>query len=254
VLRSLEELKGYTLLATDGEIGRTKDFLFDDRAWTVRYLLADTGKWLPGRKVLIYPVFLDEPDADSKRLPVELTRKTIEESPALSTRAPVSRQKERELLAYYRLQPYWIGPHLWGPHPTPTVPPPAGRTDEPKIEATASEEESSQHLRSTDEVTGYHVAASDGDIGHVEDLIADTGTWTIRWLVVDTRNWLPGRKVLVAPAWAESVSWTERKLEVDLTTEQVKNSPEFDPSMPINIHPEYEDRLYDYYGRPQPPH
>lgn len=252
MLRSLEELEGYTLLATDGELGRIKDFLFDDRGWTVRYLVADTGKWLPGRKVLIYPVFVDEPDTDSKRLPVGLTRKTIEESPALATRAPVSRQKERELLAYYRLQPYWIGPHLWGPHPTPVIPAP-DREARAETEAPPAEEASREHLRSTHEVCGYHVAASDREIGHVQDFIADTATWTIRWIVIDTRNWLPGRKVLVSPAWADSVQWSERQLRVDLTAEQVENSPEFDPATPINIDPEYENRLYDYYGRHQPP-
>jgi hypothetical protein len=111
------------------------------------------------------------------------------------------------------------------------------------------EQESDPHLRSTREVIGYHIQARDGEIGHVEDLIVEDEIWFIRYLVIDTRNWLPGRKVLVAPAWAEQVNWVERRVYLDLSRETVKNSPEFDPSMPVNR--EYEVRLYDYYGRPK---
>jgi hypothetical protein len=99
-------------------------------------------------------------------------------------------------------------------------------------------------------VIGYHVQAKDGMTGHVEDLIADDESWSIRYLVVDTHNWLPGRKVLVDPSWADQVEWAERKVYVDMTREMVNNSPEFDPSAPVNR--EYEVRLYDFYGRPEP--
>jgi hypothetical protein len=252
MLRSLDELTGYALLATDGEIGRAKDFLFDDRAWVVRYLVADTGKWLPRRKVLISPVYLNEPDASDHRLPVDLTRSTIEASPALDEHAPVSRRKELEFYSYYQIPPYWIGPRAWGVYSTLDALRAANVTDE---NATGREgsppADSEEHLRSVNEVEGYHIAASDDDVGHVEDFIVDTSDWAIRWLVVDTRNWLPGRKVLLAPSWAESVSWDDRKLVVSLTTEQIENSPKFDPSMPINS--DDEAKLYDYYGRPQDP-
>jgi hypothetical protein len=123
------------------------------------------------------------------------------------------------------------------------------------IARTATEQEekeerhSDPHLRSTREVIGYHIQARDGEIGHVDDLIVDDELWYLRYLVIDTRNWLPGRKVLVAPAWAEQVSWIERKVYIDLKRETIKNSPEFDPSMPVNR--EYEVQLYDYYGRPR---
>lgn len=110
-------------------------------------------------------------------------------------------------------------------------------------------EEADPHLRSTREVIGYHIQANDGGIGHVDDFIAGGEDWVIRYMIVDTRNWLPGRKVLVAPTWVKRVDWAKRDVYVDLSRETIENSPEFDPSAPVNR--EYELRLYDYYGRPR---
>ena len=105
-------------------------------------------------------------------------------------------------------------------------------------------------MRSADRIIGrYRVDAKDGKIGHVADLIVDSEAWDICYMVVDTRDWLPGKKVLVAPAWVDRVSWEGSMVAVDLTREQVENSPEYDPSQPVNR--EYEARLYDYYGRPR---
>ena len=59
------------------------------------------------------------------------------------------------------------------------------------------------HSRSTCEVAGYRIHAEDGEIGHVEDFMIDDETWAIRYLIVDTRNWWPGKKVLVSPQWIE---------------------------------------------------
>lgn len=248
MLRSLDEIKkGYALLATDGEIGRAKDFLFDDHSWTVRYLVADTGKWLPRRKVLLSPIFFDEPDWESQQIPVVLTKQMIENSPVLDEHAPVSRQAELEYYRYYSYAPYWIGTGPWGLYPTPAGYRAAATGADPELVSRTSRE-GDANLRSVSEVIGYHIAALDGEVGHVEDFVAETSTWAIRWLVVDTRNWLPGRRVLIAPAWAQSVSWSERKLEVALTREQIENSPPFDPSEPINAG--LETQLYDYYGRP----
>jgi sporulation protein YlmC with PRC-barrel domain len=104
------------------------------------------------------------------------------------------------------------------------------------------------HLRSAEEVTGYHICGSDGEIGHVADFIVDDETWAIRYLVVDTSNWWFGKKVLVAPGWAYSISFAKSLVYVNLTKEQIKNSPAWNPEALVNR--EYEERLYDYYGRP----
>jgi hypothetical protein len=247
MLRSLNEMINYQLSATNGEIGKCKDFLFDDEHWTIRYMVADTGRWLLGRKVLISPISIGEPDWRYQRFPVNLTKEQIENSPALDEHAPVSRQYERKYNNYYYWPYYWGGEYAWGPGPYPP-PTPAFRMAEPVKDLEDEENPEENHLRSVKEVDGYHIQASDGDIGHVEDYIVQDKTWTIRYMVVDTRNWLPGRKVLVAPKWIESVDWVNRKVEVNLSTKEIKNSPEYDPSLPVNR--EYETRLYDFYGRP----
>jgi len=245
-LRSVDQLRNYVLEAEDGEIGRCKDFLFDDIYWTVRYMVADTGKWLPGRKVLVSPIALGEPDWASRRLQVKLTTEQIEKGPPLDADAPVSRQYEQKWFEYYGWPYYWSGGGLWGAAPYPSA------LYLKRLEKVAEEgiEPEETHLRSVKEVTGYQIQASDGDIGHVEDFIVDDQLWLLRYLVVDTRNFLPGgRKVLVPPAWVTSVDWVGRSVSVDLTVEGVKNSPEYDPSEPINR--QYERRFYDYHGRPR---
>jgi len=246
MLRSAKDLNGYVLKATDDEIGRCKDFLFDDEEWTVRYMVADTGKWLPGRKVLISPISLGEPDWTSRVFPITLNKEQVENAPSLSEDAPVSRQYEARWFKYYRYPYYWGGDGLWGPG----VEPAGLAAGERGFAETVEEEDlGDSHLRSVDEVAGYHIQATDGEIGHVEDFILDDLNWTLRYVVVDTRNWLPGRKVLVAPVWVDSVDWAKEKAIVDLTREDVKNSPEYDPAAPVNR--EYEARLYDFYGRPK---
>ena len=76
---------------------------------------------------------------------------------------------------------------------------------------------------------GYYVAATDGDLGHVADLLIDDASWTIRHLVVDTRNWLPGRKVLIGPDRLRSVDWIERTIALDLSRREIEASPAYDP-------------------------
>ena len=246
MLRSVKELYNYVLEVEDGEIGRCKDFLFDDEHWTIRYMVADTGKWLPGKKVLVSPISLGEPDWGSRLFPVRLTKKRIEDAPGLDEDAPVSREYEMKWLDHYGWSYYWFGGGLWGFGANPTGLYVKG--EKQRITDDDKEPEKS-HLRSSIEVTGYHIQATDDEIGHVEDFIFYDETWTIRYMVVDTRNWLPGRKVLVTPDWIDSVDWEESKVRVDLTSEEVKNSPEYDPSAPVNR--EYELRLYDFYGRPK---
>lgn len=234
MLRSLKEIQGYIIRVVDGDIGRVHEFYFDDFDWIIRYLVADTGTWLSSRRVLISPLALGRPDWEERILPVKLSREQVELSPPISVDEPVSRQMERELNLYYGWRPYWDN----------RVP---VRVAE-EIEQIVSKPYD-PHLRSTKEVLGYHIQASDGEIGHIDDFILDDTIWTIRYLVVDTQNWLPGKKVLVSPAWVDTVEWTEKKIQIDLKRETIKNSPEFDPSQPVNH--EYEIRLYDFYGRPK---
>lgn len=237
---------GYLLRAKDGKIGRCKDFFYDDETWTIRYMVADTGKWLPGRKVVISPISLGKPDWDSKLFPVHLSKQQIEESPELDENAPVSRQYEIKHHEYFGWPSYWGGVDVWGMYAYPGF----LYAEKNKEVVETDTENGDPHLRSAREVTGYHIQAVDGDIGHVEDFIVHDLSWRILYMVVDTRNWLPGgRKILVSPPWTESIDWVERKVKLNLSMEQIKEGPEYDPSAPVNR--EYEARLYDFYGRPK---
>jgi hypothetical protein len=246
MLRSLNELRGYVLAARDGEIGRCHDFLFDDLYWTVRYMVADTAKWLPGRRVLLSPLSLRDADWASRRFAIDLERDQVKHSPPLDSDAPVTRRYERQWYSYYGWPMYWGGPLAWGSMDSPgELRSAAGASHalEPETETDAQSQ-----LRSLREVVGYEIEATDGSVGHIDDFIAADDTWTMHYLVVDTRKWLPAKRVLFSTQWLECVDWTRRCAKVELTVEQVKGAPAFRPSDPVNR--EIESRLYDYYGRP----
>jgi hypothetical protein len=252
MLRSVKYLKGYRIEAKDGDIGEVVEFYFDDETWTVRYLVADTGNWLTGRQVLISPMALGKIDRNSNRLQVNLSRSQVENSPGIDSEKPVSRQHEAEFSTYYGYPYYWAGPYIWGPVPYPVgsaMPaPPTGATTVREEVASAQREQTDVHLRSTKEVTGYYIEASDGDIGHVEDFLIEDDSWKIRYIVVDTKNWWPGKKVVVSPEWIRSVSWTDSKVYVDVPRDAIRNAPEYDTSRPMTR--DDEKRLYAHHERP----
>lgn len=254
MLYNLTAIDGFRLGATDGEIGGVDDFYFDDQEWTIRYLAADTGTWLAGRKVLLTPPSLGKVDPNGESIQVKLTKEKIQKSPHAETHKPISRQQETELHDYYGYPYYWGGPYLWGPVPYPgaSAPAPAAREEDTQAKELRvlreKQRAEDQHLRSTREVTGYSIEAADGEIGHVEDFLVDDETWTIRYIIVDTRNWWPGKKVVVPPQWISSVSWNDSKARVELPREQIKQAPEYEKSMPLTR--DYEKRVYQHYNRP----
>jgi len=241
MLTKAETLKGYRLDSLDGEIGKVEQFYFDDRYWTIRYLVANTGNWLSGRQVLISPYALVAAMEEEQHIAIDLTKKQLEDSPSLSTDLPVSRQFEEAYTRYHQWPMYWAGPYMWGSQPYPQREHPTWDTSTPGDKAW------DPHLRSTNAVRGYEIQALDGEIGHVEDFVIDDETWAIRYLVVATRNWWPGKKVLVSPQWIERVTWSESKVFVNLSREAVKQSPEYTAEALITR--DYEAGLYGHYQR-----
>jgi len=241
MLRQAKDFKGYKLSARDGEIGSVKEFYFDDQSWAVRYLIAETGNWLTGRQVLISPYALDPARTDDKVIPVDLSKKQIEDSPSLDADKPVSRQYEMLYYPYYGYPGYWGGPYMWGYGSYPV------RGQGGWSETTRHNENDDPHLRSTNDVTGRTIQAQDGEIGDVEDFVIDDETWAIRYLIVDTGNWWPGKKVLVSTQWIEKISWEESKVFIDLTREAIKNGPEFTQEALMTR--DYETKLYRHYNR-----
>jgi uncharacterized protein YrrD len=247
MLHTMSELKRMSIGATDGEIGRVRDAYFDDHAWTVRYIIVDPGPWLTGRWVQITPWSIRGIDWAARRIDVALTREQIRNSPDIDADPPVSRQQEIAYLDYYGYPQYWSGPLLWGEVPFPD---PKALSAGARLESDRPIPRGDPHLRSASEVHGYHVEAADGSIGHVDDFLFDEQGWSLRYLVVDTRNWLPGRQVLIATDWVQRVSWKEHKAHVALTRAEVRDSPEYDSQ---SLTQSAEQALHRHYRRPEQP-
>jgi len=232
MLDNAKTLMGYSLHSLDGEIGKVKDFYFDDRDWTIRYVVADTGEWLISRQVLISPHSLAGVDRDQGSITVKLTKDQIEHSPTLNRDKPVSRQFERAYFGFYEL------PMYFGFEPNRVRACDSAKTRKKRGDP---------DLRSTNDVSGHHVEASDGEIGHVGDFLIDDQTWAIRYLIIDTRDWLAGRKVLISPKWIESVSWAHKQVVVDLSREAIRQAPEYADVPPLTQ--DQEIALHRHYSR-----
>jgi hypothetical protein len=243
-------INGYAIAASDGEIGTVGDFLFDDASWSVRWLVVDTGNWLSGRKVLLPPSVLGQLDAKEEKFSVTLTKQQIKDSPEVDTDRPVSRQMETSVYDYYGWSPYWgsgfyMGGYGYMPGSGMASPYLGGRRREAELaEAQASRDD--VHLRSVEAVTGYHIHARDGEIGHVEDFLVEDADWSIHYLIIDTKNWWPGKKVLVSTRSAGEIDWTDRLVNLDVDRQRVQDSPAYDASMTIDR--AYDEKLLTYYG------
>jgi DUF2934 family protein len=228
--------------------GKIEDIYFDDLSWAVRYLVIKAGSWFAERKVLISPISVCSIDWDNQTIAIDLTRQRVEASPPIDTDKPVSRQHEADLSDYYGYPYYWFGPSLWGATSNPPgclAPiPPTRNTPGPFGESPLD-----LKLRSSVEVTGYALRATDAAIGHLEDFMLDAQTWAIRYLVVDTRHWLLGKHVVIPPQWIKNVDWAQRVLNLNVSSAQVKASPEFDPSDELSR--AHETNLYRHYQRHQ---
>jgi hypothetical protein len=248
MLRNAKDLHGFTIRATDGEFGTVEQVYFDDDTWAVRYLIVETGDWLVGRVVLISPISVVQTDWRAQRLNVALTKKQVANSPDINTHRPVSRQHEAAYNQYYGYPSYWGAPFPEGPgdFAAGSLIPTAAAVE--AMAARTPAESTDSHLRSTEAVTGFHMDAVDGEIGHVDGFVMDDAAWAIRYIEVATRNWWPGKKVLVSPAWIERMKWEDSKVFTRLYREAIQHAPEYVESTPITR--DYENRLYAHYGQP----
>tara|TARA_B100001248_G_C27381606_1_gene457229 strand:- start:440 stop:1186 length:747 start_codon:yes stop_codon:yes gene_type:complete len=243
MIRSVNELIGYEIKSKDDRFGKLKDVLVDDQTWKIRFFDVDTGDWLPGRRVLISPNDLLEPDWENRIVPVELSRKKIEKSPILAANAPVSKQWQDMFYDYYGWPYYGYHGHVQEHLSVPSDDLIAEK------EAIGNQLSYDPHLRSVHELIGYNLRDNLGqEFGAVDDFICESNDWEIQFLSVDVRKWIPSKNVLMAAEMVRSVEWSTSTMELDCSQEDVLRIPEFDPSVPINE--ETVRRLYDYYGRP----
>jgi hypothetical protein len=235
MLRRLKDLERFKVTATDGDIGHVVNLFFDDERWIIRYLIVETGGFLHRHRVLISPIAFGAIDWPSRRFHVRLTVDKVKNSPTVDVDKPVSRQHESDYNGYYNYPYYWDYPGPWG-------------TTWNSGHAVPTDKSGDVHLRSVNEVRGYHIQGSDQAIGNVADFIVDDETWEIRYLVVDTREGWFGNKVLLVPQWAHRIGWLESRVYVEFSREKIKNSPAWQPGAGVNR--EYEALLCNYYGRP----
>lgn len=255
MLLAASALKGYAVQATDGRMGSVDDILFDDQSWKIRWLVIKTGHWLSERKVLVHPSAIQHADFTTQMLTVALSKAQVEASPGLEQDEPVSRQMESRVYDYYGWDPYWgtsffpqdgLTMGMAGLPLSSQVPGGAGLNEAERHAIISNDGD--PHLRSAAAVTGYHIRATDGTVGHVENfLVADTD-WGIRYLVIDTKNWWPGQHVLLSPYAVRRIDWDEREIQIDVSHDTVKDSPPWDPVAVIDR--AYEQQLHSYYGWP----
>lgn len=247
MLNRLNQLIGMTVWTADDDLGNVTDVLFDDLRWAARYLVVHTGGWLKGVTVLISPHAIGHIDWQKRRVQVNLSRKQVESSPPIDDDLPVSRQHEEDYFGYYGYPYYWSGPLLWGPNPYPigsnaTL---AYANGAPRGSEAPSGD---AHLRSAKQVSGYHIEPDNDSIGHVEDFLFDHQSWAIRYVVVATRNWWPGKQVIIPPKWIASIDWAEHSVNVDVSRELIQSAPEFLPHSELSR--EQEASLHRHYHRP----
>jgi len=245
MLHRVDELLGFTIHATDGDIGRVRDLYFDDHHWTVRYLVVDTGHWLPGRRVLLSPASIRKADWARGELVVGQSREQIRESPSVESHQPIGQRWIALSRECYTLPYYWaLGGFLWGPgmwtRDASGRPPGRPRRDAPGLAR-------DPYLRSARLIRDYQVKAIDGDAGHVEGFLVDDRSWVLRCVVVRTRHWRPDKRVLIPSEWIAWASWIELTMHVDLPVERILTAPNYDPSRPVTERT--LTRLTAVYGR-----
>lgn len=237
MIRSTKEMHKFEIVATDGEIGSISDFYFDDQRWAIRYIVVDTGRWLPGRNVLISPLSIRRTDWSERRLMLSISRDQVKESPGTEAHVPVSRRQEQQYFDYLGYPYYWGHAGLWGANAVPMMPT-ASEIAERQAKAAEAErdavEQGDAHLRSVAEVTGYSIRAADGDLGHVEEVLFDDLSWAVRYFVVDTSNWWFGKHVLAAPEWISEICWPDRSVSVSVTRQSLKTAPQYDRAQHVD--------------------
>lgn len=239
-------LKGFALLAKDGEIGTVKDVYFDDETWAAQYFVVDTGGWLTGRNVLISPEAVEQPDWDAHSLPTTLTREQIEHSPPIFEDQPVSRRARTQLGEYFHWSEYWVDPFAAGPDTAVAL---QARREKEHRKGPMDETRGDPHLRSAEEIIGYTIAARDAEAGQVEDFLIAADAWAVRYVLAAAGTWRSGRTLLVSPVWIRELDWVLSSMRVDLARESIREAPAIPSRGPMSLR--HGTWLHHYYARPR---
>jgi hypothetical protein len=239
-LEGLSSFSDFNLMAGEFLIGKVHEFLFDDNVWAVRYIAADTNPWAPGKKILISPLAMDEPDSGMLSFPVSLEKAKVQKAPSVGIDETVSRLHQIQLYKFFGWLPYWVEAdyHNESSRPLEVA---SGLSADAEMEADI-------HLFSTLEIVDYTIHAIDGETALVKDFIIDMEDWVIYYLVAEIGEPGDRRRVLISTDWVSRISRDEERVYADLSVAMIEGSPEYDQSVPVDR--DYEFKLYDYYGRP----
>jgi len=217
MLWNTRDLRGYSIRAIDGDIGKIYEFYFDDETWNVNYAVVYIGSWVSGRNILLSHDFLGQPDSYSQIVPVNLTKEQVENAPDVDTEKPVYCQRQGKLPNDWPA--YWGGGRLLIAGAFDGYSYKKAKREKPSVEG----QEADPHLRSTREIIGYRIHASDGKLGHLSNFIVDDKTWAVCSIVINTRNWLPGRKAILPTQWVEEISWSKYRILVGSLRETIRS-------------------------------
>ena len=230
MLRKVEDIYGYSVRATDGDIGGVHD-LYLDNNWFIRYLAVDTGSWLSHRLILISMQALGTPVWQDEVLPVMLSQSQVENSPELDPSQSLSRQQFLKLHQYYDWPTQELERSLrMMPSPTnapfSAPPPPDTGADledvNSRLGAIRTQTENLR-LRSSRQMLGYQVMSKEEQIGLVEDLFFSEDDWLIQYILLDTHSWAPDRRVLIPSRSIEGINWSAMKIYADITRQYLDN-------------------------------
>lgn len=245
MLVSLNDLRRYSLEAADGSLGTIRDVYFEDATWRVRYLVANSAWWLSGRELLLSVAMLGGIDAEQETIAVAVTRGQIRHAPSSRAELPVAEQlNSGDDPPFLSSPPSVAVPAVLPRH---GASPGSARGFSPG--SAVGWGRAHAHLRSAMEMEGYRVAATDGPVGKLHDLIIDRETWRLRYLSAETSSWLTERQVVLSVDWLRRIDWVDRSLTVPVTRKRIEKSPPLDHL--DGLQRPYEQRLYESYGYPE---
>jgi hypothetical protein len=155
---------------------------------------------------------------------------------------------EALLYDYYAWDPFWGGSHFGGAALPNAESELVGEAARREADAEIPPLDGADHLHSVAEFKGYYVHALDGDIGHVENVLADDANWEVRYLVIATRNWWPGKVVQLSPYAVKDIDWFGEHINMNVSRDQVRSAPAWDPLAMVNE--VSEEQLHRHFGWP----
>lgn len=217
MLWRVTDIQDYSVWAIDGDIGELDQFYLDVNRWMVRYLVVDTGAWLPRRKVLV-PVIAVQTLDQWGVFHLTLTRSQIRHCPPVDPTQPISRAAEQAYIHHYGLPLDWGGSIE-----------PASATEPLQL---ATDTNNAPYLLSTRELAGLRLQSPAEVLGHVEDCLVDDQSWSAPYLRISAGHWLPGKTALLPTARLGEVDLERKRIHTQLTRDQICNAPDVDPLAP----------------------